>query len=170
MHRSVIVYRRVLCYNRSTHPACAMRPNPRAPYIYQRTTYPPTHKGGLLMAQTKKALVLSGGGGRGAYHIGVLEALVERGWMEDGQGPDIIAGTSIGAINAAALASGLTVGELKRRWLAMHTEEVHRLSNDLPAAARPLLRFMLRSVLTSEAHGGAHDTLPAEERRSEERR
>ena len=116
------------------------------------------------MAQLKKALVLSGGGGRGAYHIGVLEALVERGWMQDGQGPDIIAGTSIGAINAAALASGLKVAELKRRWLAMHTEEVHRLSSDLPAAARPLLRFMLRSVLTSEAHGGAHDTLPIEER------
>ena len=38
------------------------------------------------MAQPKKALVLSGGGGRGAYHIGVLEALVERGWMQDGQG------------------------------------------------------------------------------------
>jgi NTE family protein len=116
------------------------------------------------MAQTKKALVLSGGGGRGAYHIGVLEALVESGWMQDGQGPDIIAGTSIGAINAAALASGLKVAELKRRWLAMHTEEVHRLSTDLPAAARPLLRFMLRSVLTSDAHGGARDSLPAEER------
>jgi len=116
------------------------------------------------MSQPKKALVLSGGGGRGAYHIGVLEALVERGWMQDGQGPDIIAGTSIGAINAAALASGLKVADLKRRWMAMHTEEVHRLSNDLPPAARPLLRFMLRSVLTSEAHGGAQDTLPAEER------
>src|SRR3954453_13514151 len=116
------------------------------------------------MATTKKALVLSGGGGRGAYHIGVIEHLVACGWMEDGEGPDIIAGTSIGAINAAALASGLKVAELKRRWLAMHTEEVHQLSSDLPAAARPLLRFMLRSVLTSEAHGGPRDSLPAEER------
>src|SRR5581483_11096662 len=35
------------------------------------------------MAATKKALVLSGGGGRGAYHVGVLEALGEQGWMED---------------------------------------------------------------------------------------
>jgi NTE family protein len=116
------------------------------------------------MAQTKKALVLSGGGGRGAYHIGVLDALVEHGWMIDGQGPDIIAGTSIGAINAAALASGLKLADLKQRWLAMHTEEVHRLSDDLPPAARPLLRFMLRSVLTSEAHGGSTNTLPAEQR------
>jgi NTE family protein len=116
------------------------------------------------MAPTKKALVLSGGGGRGAYHIGVIEELVRQGWMADGKGPDIIAGTSIGAINAAALASGLTVAQLKDRWLAMHTEEVHRLSNDLPVAARPLLRFILRSVLTSEAHGGAHATLPDEDR------
>jgi NTE family protein len=116
------------------------------------------------MAPTKKALVLSGGGGRGAYHIGVLEALVEQGWMADGRGPDIIAGTSIGAINAAALASGLTIAQLKQRWLAMHTEEVHRLSNDLPAVTRPLMRFLLRSVLTSDAHGGARDTLPNEER------
>ena len=41
-----------------------------------------------------------------------LEALVAAGWMEDGKGPDIIAGTSIGAINAAALASGLTVADI----------------------------------------------------------
>jgi NTE family protein len=102
------------------------------------------------MAARKKALVLSGGGGRGAYHIGVLRALVERGWIEDGQGPDIIAGTSIGAINAAAIASGLTVDELEQRWLAMHTEHVHRLSRDIPAISRPLVGFMLRSVLTSE--------------------
>lgn len=112
----------------------------------------------------QKALVLSGGGARGAYHIGVIEALVEHGWMQDGRGPDIIAGTSIGAINAAAIASGLTVEQLKARWLAMHTEEVHRLSRDLPPAARPFLRFLLRSVLTSNAHGGARDTLPAGER------
>lgn len=113
---------------------------------------------------TKKALVLSGGGARGAYHIGVIEALIQHGWMEDGKGPDIIAGTSIGAINAAALASGRTIKQLKQRWLAMHTEEVHRLSNDLPAVTRPLMHFLLRSVLTSEAHGGAHDELPDEER------
>jgi NTE family protein len=108
----------------------------------------------------KKALVLSGGGARGAYHIGVIEALVAHGWMEDGVGPDIIAGTSIGAINAAALASGLRVEQLKQHWLRMHTEEVHRLSGDLPPVVRPLIRFLLRSVLTSQAHGGANDIPP----------
>ena len=117
------------------------------------------------MAPTKKALVLSGGGGRGAYHIGVVEALVERGWMQDGAGPDIIAGTSIGAINAAAIASGLTVEQLKARWAAMHTEDVHQLSDDLPAASRPLVRFLMRGVLTSDAHGGGAAPLPPDERR-----
>ncbi len=112
----------------------------------------------------KTALVLSGGGGRGAYHVGVITALVERGWMRDGVGPDILAGTSIGAINAAALASGQRVAELRDRWLAMHTEEVHRLAQDIPLAARPLMRFILRSVLTSDAHGGAQLVLPPEQR------
>src|SRR6266536_275066 len=65
--------------------------------------------GGNPMTSTKKALVLSGGGARGAYHIGAIEALIRQGWMQDGVGPDIIAGTSIGATNAAALASGLTI-------------------------------------------------------------
>lgn len=112
----------------------------------------------------KKALVLSGGGARGAYHIGVMEALVETGWMQDGHGPDILAGTSIGAINAAALASGHTVDRLRKLWLDMHTEDVHRLSGDIPPLVRPLLRFLLRSVLTSQAHGGAadYDLLPHE--------
>ncbi|MDZ4722231.1 MAG: patatin-like phospholipase family protein [Roseiflexaceae bacterium] len=104
----------------------------------------------------KKALVLSGGGGRGAYHIGVLQALVELGWIADGHGPDIIAGTSIGAINAAAIASGLTIAELKANWLDMHTEDVHRLSRDLPAITRPLMGFLMRGVLTSET--GPSDT------------
>lgn len=117
------------------------------------------------MGARKKALILSGGGGRGAYHVGVIEALVEQGWMEDGRGPDILVGTSIGAINAAALASGLTVAQLKQRWLDMHTEDVHRLSNDLPGVVRPLLRFLLQSVLTSNAHGGSSEIqLPPEER------
>ncbi len=113
----------------------------------------------------KKALVLSGGGGRGAYHVGVIEALVEQGWLEDGKGPDILAGTSIGAINAAALASGLTVAQLRERWLQMRTENVHRLSDDLPPIARPFLRFILHSVLTSKTGGEpVPDTLPEDER------
>jgi NTE family protein len=115
------------------------------------------------MTATKKALVLSGGGGRGAYHVGAIQALVERGWMADGRGPDIIAGTSIGAINAAALASGLTADQLKQRWLHMHTEDVHRLSADLPAVTRPFLHFLLGDILTSKAHDRDRETIPDQE-------
>ncbi|MCU0494718.1 MAG: patatin-like phospholipase family protein [Chloroflexaceae bacterium] len=115
------------------------------------------------MTTRKTALVLSGGGARGAYHVGVIEALVAAGWMEDGKGPDIIAGTSIGAVNAAALASGLTVEQLKARWCEMQTEDVHRLSTDLPPLARPFAHFLLHSLLTSETQHGTPDKTLADD-------
>ncbi len=115
-----------------------------------------------MTGRTQKALILSGGGGRGAYHVGVIQALTDYGWMPGGQ-PDILAGTSIGAINAAALAAGVSPRELQRRWMLMHTEHVHRLSPHLPAVSRPLLRFMLHSVLTSSDEG-EDAVLPPDER------
>ncbi|MCL2034204.1 MAG: patatin-like phospholipase family protein [Oscillospiraceae bacterium] len=48
-----------------------------------------------------RGLALEGGGARGAYHIGVVKALMEHGYEFDG-----FVGTSIGAINAAILAQG----------------------------------------------------------------
>ena len=45
------------------------------------------------------ALVLGGGGARGAMQVGALRALLEAGLK-----PDLLVGTSIGAINAAVLA------------------------------------------------------------------
>ena len=47
----------------------------------------------------KTALVLGGGGSRGAYEIGVWQALKELGIR-----PDIVTGTSVGAINGALVA------------------------------------------------------------------
>lgn len=79
------------------------------------------------MAQDRKrALILSGGGGRGAYHCGVIEYLEMIGWV-----PDILVGTSIGAINAAALASGRTADQLKSLWLAMTSNRVQHLRRDV---------------------------------------
>jgi NTE family protein len=58
----------------------------------------------------KIALVLSGGGARGAAHIGVIKVL------EEMRIPiDIITGTSIGALIGAAYASGTSVAELEQR-------------------------------------------------------
>lgn len=69
----------------------------------------------------KRALVLSGGGGRGAYHVGVLEFLEEHDWH-----PDIVVGTSIGAVNGAALASGHTANSLKALWRRLKTKNVQK--------------------------------------------
>jgi predicted acylesterase/phospholipase RssA len=69
--------------------------------------------------------VLSGGGGRGAYHIGVLEYLEEVGWR-----PDILIGSSVGAVNAAALGSGVSVRGLKSRWLDLTTTDVQKMRAD----------------------------------------
>jgi NTE family protein len=71
----------------------------------------------------KKALVLSGGGARGAYQAGVFRCLEERGWS-----PDIICGTSVGAINASAIGSGLTSQELINLWLDLDQNKVMRYS------------------------------------------
>lgn len=46
-------------------------------------------------------LVLEGGGAKGAFHVGVLKALYDRGYEFQG-----VAGTSIGAINGALVAQG----------------------------------------------------------------
>jgi NTE family protein len=69
----------------------------------------------------ERALVLSGGGGRGAYHVGVLRYLEERDWT-----PDIIVGTSIGAVNGAALASGHDATSLWELWRNLETSQVQR--------------------------------------------
>ena len=50
----------------------------------------------------KRALVLSGGGARGAYEAGVLRFIVEEMPKRFGVNPqfDIVSGTSVGAIHA----------------------------------------------------------------------
>jgi NTE family protein len=65
------------------------------------------------MAKRTLAVVLSGGGARGALQVGALRALCEAGVQ-----PDLLVGTSIGAANAACLAlyglneAGLTALEI----------------------------------------------------------
>jgi NTE family protein len=68
-----------------------------------------------------KALVLSGGGGRGAYHVGVLRFLEEHEWFAD-----VVVGTSIGAVNGAALASGHRAHSLWSLWQRLRTKDVQK--------------------------------------------
>jgi len=57
------------------------------------------------MSPAKTGLLLSGGGARAAYQVGVLKAISELCPDEDGHPFKIISGTSAGSINAIALAS-----------------------------------------------------------------
>jgi len=50
------------------------------------------------------ALVLAGGGARGAYEVGALAALAPA-LAARGESPDIVVGTSIGALNGAFFAA-----------------------------------------------------------------
>ena len=70
------------------------------------------------------ALVLGGGGLKGFAHIGVLRALEERGIV-----PDLYAGTSIGALIAAAYLGGTPVDELARRAEALRKRDLFRLNH-----------------------------------------
>ena len=73
------------------------------------------------MASVSRALVLSGGGGRGAYQAGVWAWLQEQGWK-----PDLVSGSSVGAINGAAIASGMSGEGLKELWYSIDGEQVLR--------------------------------------------
>lgn len=59
--------------------------------------------------RTKLAFVLSGGAIRGAAHVGALKALERYGLL-----PDVIAGTSAGAMVGALYGSGVPVAEIDR--------------------------------------------------------
>ena len=66
-------------------------------------------------------LVLSGGGARGAAHVGVLKVL-----EEEHVPVDAIVGTSIGALVGGMYAAGLTVDELERIVLEAEWEDLFR--------------------------------------------
>jgi len=69
------------------------------------------------------ALVLSGGGSRGAYQAGVLRALSESKFIDGTNAFNFIHGISVGSINACALAQfdksdiGLAIKYLSEKWV-----------------------------------------------------
>ena len=70
------------------------------------------------------ALVLGGGGLKGFAHIGVLRALAEVGLK-----PDVYAGTSIGALIAAAAVGGMHTDEMERRAMSLRKRDLFRLNH-----------------------------------------
>lgn len=75
-------------------------------------------------ADRRIALVLGGGGLKGFAHIGVLRALAERGVV-----PTRFAGTSIGALIAAATVSGMSTDEMAARAMALRRKNLFRINH-----------------------------------------
>jgi NTE family protein len=71
----------------------------------------------------RTALVLGGGGLKGFAHIGVMRALEERGIR-----PSRYAGTSIGAMIAAARVGGVPLDEMERRATSLAKRDLFRLN------------------------------------------
>jgi NTE family protein len=80
------------------------------------------------------ALVLSGGGARGAYEVGILRYLLGELTPKIGPRarPRIFCGTSVGAINACAIAANhgvadFGVARLAERWRSLRLDDIFRL-------------------------------------------
>ena len=81
--------------------------------------------------QIKTALVLPGGGARGAFQVGVLKAIAELLPRGSHNPFPIISGTSAGAVNSVVLASRSerlrsAVAELEHVWGNFHCQQVYR--------------------------------------------
>ncbi|HBM08586.1 MAG TPA: Patatin, partial [Pseudomonas sp.] len=95
-------------------------------------------------------LILSGGGARAAYQVGVLSAIADL-LPDSSRNPfPVIVGTSAGAINAVSLACGAlhfceAVRRLSNVWRSIHTDQVYR--SDWPGVLHQASRFIGHSVL-----------------------
>ena len=100
----------------------------------------------------KRALIFAGGGSRGAFQIGVWKYLTEKNWV-----PDIICGTSVGAINAVGIGSGLDISTLIRLWTTFNRRKMYKL-NLIPFLSyflfgrglKPLLDTQLMQSMVSD--------------------
>jgi NTE family protein len=115
---------------------------------------------------TRVAIVLSGGGARGAYEAGVLSYLFEHIYprLRPGFEFDIVSGTSVGAIHAgyvaasASHASGARARALIETWDGMALENVLQLSaGDLLGV--PLRALGIEALVRGRGEGAAPDLI-----------
>src|SRR6184192_3920140 len=77
-----------------------------------------------VKSDTRFILVLGGGGMKGLAHIGVLQALTERGLL-----PTHIVGTSVGALVGAAWSAGHSVAELREIAIALRRKDIFAVAH-----------------------------------------
>jgi len=107
-----------------------------------------------LPPQTPLAVVLSGGGAKGAYEAGVAATFLRRALPIR-----LAAGSSAGALNAAMLADG-RAERLEARWRSLTREQVYTLRTSVFFAG--LLPGWL-TLLTLDAAGSLFDPQPLRE-------
>lgn len=104
----------------------------------------------LMQVRPKTGLILSEGGARAAYQVGVLRAVAELWGREQGNPFPVICGTSAGAINAAALAARADnfrkgVRDLLKVWRGFKVGHVYRA--DTLGVARTGARWLAALML-----------------------
>ena len=93
------------------------------------------HKGSVYlttkMTKQRRALVMSGGGAKGAFELGAIDYLVNDLKLDF----DVISGVSTGSLNAAMLAQGrgyeglkAQLRDLKREWFNLKKSDIIILS------------------------------------------
>lgn len=102
------------------------------------------------MNDSKTGLILSGGGARAAYQVGVLKA-INKILPRDIKNPyDIISGTSAGAINGVALATfadnhRIGIRHLERIWANFECKQVYR--SDFVGVSKTLAKLVRTLII-----------------------
>ncbi|MCD6168497.1 MAG: patatin-like phospholipase family protein [Caldisericia bacterium] len=108
----------------------------------------------------KFALTLMGGGARGLSHIGVLDVLEENGLI-----PDIITGTSMGAIVGGLYASGLSPKKMEKLAFSLdlrnfiNAPKIPIISNRLKKVSDYLIYEMYLNLLSRKRSLSEKDTV-----------
>ncbi len=106
-----------------------------------------------MNSDSVRALILSGGGGRGAFHAGVYKYLMKNYKVNvdsDHSGawePQIIVGTSIGAVNGAAIAQGMSADQLVEVWKSLEEKDIQGLPPGMRGIARWAARAIFKEVM-----------------------
>src|SRR2546429_8885308 len=79
---------------------------------------------GHVNKQTQFTLVLGGGGMKDAAHVGVLQALTERGLV-----PAQVVGSSVGALVRAARSAGESIAVLSEVAVDLHLDDIFHVAD-----------------------------------------
>lgn len=109
-----------------------------------------------MSTEPVRALILSGGGGRGAFHAGVYKYLMKNHKVNvdpDHAGawdPQIIVGTSIGAVNGAAIAQGMSADQLVDIWKSLEEKDIQGLPPGMRGIARWAAGAIFKEVMDTK--------------------